>query len=172
MQLPAELPAEIRDFGERWLAAWGSRSPDRIVALCTEEVLWEDPALDTPLRGRVAVRTLLAETFRAFPDLEFTLVEAPCLSPDGTLAAVAWKVSGTMLGPLDPPGFGPTGRRLELEGVDLYDFRDGLISRMRTRYDVLEWLRQMGAAPPRGGRVERMLMRAQRLLARARRARS
>jgi steroid delta-isomerase-like uncharacterized protein len=163
------LPDELREFGERWLAAWGARSPDRIADLCTDDVVWDDPALDAPRVGRAAARALLAETFRAFPDLTFALTEPPCVSADGARAAVAWRASGTMTGPLEPPGLAPTGRRFELEGVDLYDLRDGLVARMRTHYDVLGWLRQIGAAPARGGWLERSLIGLQRRAMRLRR---
>jgi steroid delta-isomerase-like uncharacterized protein len=160
------LPDELREFGKRWLAAWSARSPDRIAELCTEDVIWEDPALEAPRNGREAVRQLLHETFRAFPDLTFGLTEPPFVAPDGASAAVAWRVTGTSLGPLDPPGLAPTGRPFTLEGVDLYDIRDGCIARMRTRYDVLESLRQMGVAPARGSAAERLLLGMQRTAAR------
>jgi steroid delta-isomerase-like uncharacterized protein len=159
------LPGELREFGERWLAAWASRAPERITSLCTEDVAWEDPALTAPLRGRAAVNEFLADTFRAFPDLAFTLTDEPCLSPDGRRVAVPWRVSGTMLGPLTPPGLAPTRRRFQLEGVDLYQLRDGLVARMTTRYDVLEWLRQIGAVPARDSAAERALLGVQRLSA-------
>lgn len=157
-----EMPPELRDFGERWLAAWASRSPERITGLCTEDVFWDDPALATPLRGRAAVRDFLAESFRAFPDLQFTLTEPPLASPDSARVAVPWKVAGTMLGPLDPPGLAPTGRGFALEGVDLYEFRGGEICRMTTRYDVLTWLREVGALPARDSAAERLALGVQR----------
>jgi steroid delta-isomerase-like uncharacterized protein len=165
------LPADVREFGERWLAAWASRSPARIAALCSDDVLWEDPALAAPARGRAAVEQLLAETFRAFPDLTFELTDAPCLSADGERAAVAWLASATMTGPLEPPGLAPTGRRFRIEGVDLYDLRAGELARMRTRYDVLDLLRQLGLAPARGATSERLLLALQRGAVRVLRAR-
>jgi len=164
-----DLPRELRDFGERWLAAWASRSPERISRLCTEDVVWDDPALEEPVRGRLAVSEFLETTFRAFPDLEFTLTERPLLTPGLERAAVPWVVTGTMLGALDPPGLAPTGRSFALEGVDLYELRNGLVSRMTTRYDVLTWLRGVGAVPDRGSSVEHLLMRLQRTFARLRR---
>jgi steroid delta-isomerase-like uncharacterized protein len=164
----ADLPQELREFGERWLAAWASRSPERITALCTEDVVWDDPALEEPARGRPAVIEFLESSFRAFPDLEFTLTERPLVSPGLERVAVPWKVSGTMLGALDPPGLAPTGRSFALEGVDLYELRDGLVRRMTTRYDVLTWLREIGALPARGSSVEGALMRLQRAVTRLR----
>jgi steroid delta-isomerase-like uncharacterized protein len=166
-----ELPPELHGFAERWLDAWNRRDPRAIAMLCVEDVSWEDPALPEPLRGRSAVTELLEATFRAFPDLEFRLTEPPLVSGDQARAAVPWKVTGTMRGDLDPPGLGATGRRLALEGVDLYDLREGLIVRMRTRYDVLSSLRQLGAAPPAAGLAERALLRAQRLVSRVGRRR-
>ena len=132
-------------------------------------MLWEDPALEEPLRGRLAVSEFLAATFRAFPDLEFTLTGRPLTSPGFDRAAVPWIVTGTMLGALDPPGLAPTGRSFALEGVDLYELRDGLVCRMTTHYDVFTWLREVGALPARGSSVERLLMRLQRAFTRLRR---
>ena len=108
------------------------------------------------------MRTLLEETFRAFPDLTFEVTETPLVARGDRAAAVVWRATGTMTGVLEPPGLAATGRRFVLEGVDLYDVRDGLLARMRTRYDVLDWLRQMGAAPSRGGGTERALLALQR----------
>jgi hypothetical protein len=73
---------------------------------------------------------------------------------------------GTMSGPLDPPGFAPTGRSMEVEGVDLWTMRDGRIARYRAFYDVNDLARQLAIAPSPGSRAEQAMVRLQRLQAR------
>jgi hypothetical protein len=51
--------------------------------------------------------------------------EPPLLSADGRKAIAPWRMTGTMTGPLVPPGFAPTGQRLTLEGDDHWESRTG-----------------------------------------------
>jgi steroid delta-isomerase-like uncharacterized protein len=154
-----------RDFADRWQKAWNSRDPEQVVALCTEDVVWADPITERPERGRAAVVDYLSALWRAFPDLEFTWPEGPYASFQGIKLALHWAVSGTMLGPMDPPGFAPTGRRITLEGVDLLQLRSGLVSTYQGFFDVQTVARQIGAAPAPGSQAERVAVGAQRLLA-------
>jgi hypothetical protein len=76
---------------------------------------------------------------------------------------------GTNTGPIDPPGFAPTGRSVDIEGVDHWWFRDGLVARYRADYDSLGMLRQLGLMAPAGSALERLMVKLQRLGARLRR---
>lgn len=152
----------VHSFIERWGEAWNSHDPEGVVALCTEDVVLSDPALAEPVHGREAVRKYLEEVWRAFPDLAIATPEAPFVDVGRQRAALPWRITGTMLGP-DPSGFAPTGGRADVPGIDLYDFRDGLLARIRTTYDLMDWGRQMGLVPARGSRAERMAIRLQRL---------
>jgi len=78
---------------------------------------------------------------------------------------------GMMTGLLDPPGFAPTGRAMEIEGVDLWTMRDGRIARYRAFYDMNEVARQLGIAPASGSRAERAMVWLQRVQARLMRRR-
>jgi steroid delta-isomerase-like uncharacterized protein len=159
----------VRSFADRWLAGWNDHDVEALVGLCTEDVLWDDPALPQPERGRQAVREYLRGTWSMFPDLAFTLPEPPMLALDGPRAAQVWIMTGTMLGSDPWVGFAPTGKRLAIEGIDVYEFREGLVSRYRGRYDLAEVARQLGLAPARGSRPERVLARLQRTAIRLRR---
>jgi len=161
--------AFVRSFEERWLDGWNSHDADALVELCSEDVLWDDPALAEPVRGRMAVREFLRGVWAMFPDLEFTLPEPPLIALDGPGAAQVWHMSGTMLGPDPWAGFAPTGKRVELDGVDVYVFRDGLLAHYRGRYDLTQSARQMGLAPMPGSRAERVAVRLQRTAMRLRR---
>jgi steroid delta-isomerase-like uncharacterized protein len=160
---------ELRAFAERYLGAWNSRDPAAVGECVTEDVFWEDPALAEPARGRREVEAFVELTRTAFPDYEFSELGLPTASQDGVTAYAPWRMTGTNTGPIDPPGLAATGRRVDIEGIDRWRFRDGLISRYRAFYDFTEMARQLGLMPPRGGTLERLGTRAQRLAARVRR---
>jgi steroid delta-isomerase-like uncharacterized protein len=152
----------VRDFAQRWLGAWNAHDADALLAMCTEDVTWEDPTAPEVAHGHAAVREFLRTVWTIFPDLSFTFPEAPLVALGGSDAGQVWRLSGTFLGSDPIVGFAPTGKHVEQDGIDLYEFRDGLVSRYRALYDVSESMRQMGLAPPRGGRAERTMALLQR----------
>lgn len=137
--------------------------------MITEEIVWADPALPQPARGIPAVQEFMRVSFRTFPDLHFGEPEHRHLTVTDDLVAWAWTMEGTMRGPVDPPGFAPTGRRMHVEGVDLWRMRDGRIADYRAFYDVNDLARQLGIMPPAGSRAERASVALQRLQARVQR---
>lgn len=160
-----------REFAERWQVAWNSRRPEEVTALCTEDVVWDDPVTEAPERGRAAVAEYLRSVWRTFPDLEFTWPEGPYCSFDRTKLACHWHVTGTMLGPVDP-GFAPTGRPIEADGVDLLELRDGLVCNYVGFFDGRGMGQQIGVLPAPGSRAERLAVLFQRLGARLGRRRA
>jgi hypothetical protein len=88
------------------------------------------------------------------------------LTADGALVAWRWRMRGTLTGTLEPPGFAPTGRSMEIEGVDLWTMRDERIARYRAFYDMNEVARQLAIAPAAGSRAEQAIVAVQRLQAR------
>jgi steroid delta-isomerase-like uncharacterized protein len=148
--------AFARDFAERWVAAWNSHDAQRILDLCTPDIVWIDPALPEPSRGREEARTFIDSTWRAFPDLVFTPVGEPYVQLEGHDAALLWDVTGTMTGPMEPPGFAPTGARIKGRGMDLYGFEGELLAEYTTVYDLSAWMRVMGLLPEPGSRFEKV----------------
>jgi hypothetical protein len=86
----------------------------------------------------------------------------------GEKAAFYWTGSGTFTGPLEPPGFAPTGQRVEFDGCDVHEYRAGRVCRLRIVFDMMDVGRQLGLVPKEGSRVERAGGAAQRLGVRAR----
>ena len=84
-------------------------------------------------------------------------------------AAFWWRGRATNTGPIDPPGLPPTGKRVEFEGADFHEYRDGKVARLRIVFDMADLSRQMGLMPGRGSMAEKALVAAARLRARARR---
>jgi steroid delta-isomerase-like uncharacterized protein len=157
--------AFLDDYAHRWLEAWNSHDGQALAELCTENVEFFDPAIGMA-HGRAEVANWVRICDRAFPDYRFEEPEPGYLSRDRPKAILVWRMVGTNTGPLDPPGFAPTGRPVVIEGVDHWWFEDGLVARYRADYDLNGVMRQLGIAPEAGSRGEKALVALQRLGAR------
>jgi steroid delta-isomerase-like uncharacterized protein len=160
----------IRDFTQRWLEAWNSHEPDRLLALMTEDIEYRDDSWPKTMHGHADVREFLEAIWRATPDMTFELIAGPYVIPGEPRAAFHWRGGGTHTGPLEPPGFAPTGRAWELDGVDFHEYRGGRVHRLRIAFDMLSASRQLGLMPATGSRTERALALAQRSAARVQQA--
>jgi steroid delta-isomerase-like uncharacterized protein len=157
-----------REFTERYAAAWNRYDADVIEPLVTEDIVWMDPALPEPARGVEEVKDFMRRSWEAFPDLRFS-GGAMWLDPENDSMTWAWRMEGTQRGPIEPPGFAPTGRRIDIDGIDVWDFEGERISRYRAYWDMALLAQQLGVMPPPGSRGERvgvMLQRAQARFAR------
>src|SRR5271155_5818993 len=160
----------LRDFMLRWQDAWNSHEVDRVLALMTEDVEYRDDSWHKPMQGHADVSEFLDAIWRAMPDMTFEALSGPYVIPGDPRVAVHWRGRATLTGPLEPPGFAPTGRRWELDGADFYEYRDGRVCKVRSPYDMLRVSRQLGLLPPAGGRAERALAMAQRFASRLQQA--
>jgi SnoaL-like polyketide cyclase len=93
------------------------------------------------------------------PDLRFEPDHGPFVNPTERPAAFYWRGYATHTGPLDPPGLAPTGRRIQPEGGDFHEYRDGKLARVRIVFDVADTMRQLGVLPATGGREEHLITR-------------
>jgi len=176
---------ELDDFLGRWETAWNTHNLDELEALVTEDIVCEDPAmLGETAHGRSEFRAFIEIFFRAFPDVHLESTGALYLALEGMGIALPWRLTGTFTGELafwgkrygsKPPTLAPTGRAIDIDGIDLYEFRDGLISHQTLIYDPYNFSQQIGLLPPRDRKVPAVMLLAQRLIAsrsRRRRARA
>jgi steroid delta-isomerase-like uncharacterized protein len=166
MSTTADVPADLASFCSRFLAAWSEHDLGAVADGVTDDVVVEDPAWPQPIRGVPELQRFMQAVWVTFPDLRVEEPTPPHRTAAGDQVAFRWRMLGTMLGPAGPPGFAPTGRTIDIEGVDLWTMRDGRIARARVFYDMSEILRQLGIAPARGSRGERAMVAVQRLQAR------
>src|SRR4051794_32898610 len=153
-------------FLERYTAAWNGRDASAMAPLLTDDIVWHDPALPEPARGVAAVQEFMCSGWRTFEDLRFSEPDPPFLLSGGDDVAWSWRMQGTMTGPLDPPGFAPTGKAMDVTGVDLWRMREGRIAHFQAFYDMNSVALQLGLVPAPGSGAERMAVRLQRLQAR------
>jgi predicted ester cyclase len=146
-----------RDFLQRLYAAVNAHDAQAVAALCCDDVVWDDPGAAEILRGRDAVYRFHRDTlFPAFPDMKAELLDGPYLSLDGTGIAVRLRLSGTMTGPMVPPGFAPTGEHVAFETAEFSHFEGGLLARHNVILNMLDVARQIGAVPKAGSLGDRM----------------
>lgn len=155
-----------QDFLTRLHAAVNGHDATAVAALCCSDVIWDDPAASTPLIGRDAVYRSHHDTmFRALPDVRIELIDGPYLAIDGAGVSARLRISGTMTGPLVPPGFAPTGGALVFETAEFSQFENSLLARHTVVIDMLGLARQFGAVPAAGGLGERIGLWGQHLAA-------
>jgi hypothetical protein len=135
----------LRDFADRWLAAWNSLDTSAVLALLHPDVCWDERVFwPHPLRGREAVRAYVDAIWRAMPGYEVAEIQLFTATDDGR-ALVLFRQRGAA-----PPALG-TDRRFEVQGCDIFlGFRDGLLSHYTAAFEIADMLQQLGALPPRG----------------------
>jgi steroid delta-isomerase-like uncharacterized protein len=161
--------AWVEEFAQRWADAWNSHEPERLLALMTEDIVYDDSAWPRTMRGHADVREFLDFTWRAFPDMRFEATDGPYLVPGEPKAAFYWRGMATHQGPIDPPGIPATGKRMEFEGADFHEYRDGKVAGLRIVFDMADCMRQLGALPQPGSRGEKAMAALARVQARLRR---
>lgn len=75
----------------------------------------------------------------AFPDIHFTIDD---MIEEGGRVATRLTMTGTHLGPLD--GIPPTGRRVEIQAIGIFEVRGGKLMRHWGVFDALGMRRQLG----------------------------
>lgn len=136
MQLDA---AETEPFLRRVLATYNSHRLDAFDALFTEDcVLVRDGA---EARGREAVKRVLAQLYRAIPDLEYRIDDAVT---SGDKTAIRWEGHGTLCG--EYLGVPPTGTELSYGGITFFRTRGSRIARIWVSTNLAQQLRSTVAA--------------------------
>jgi steroid delta-isomerase-like uncharacterized protein len=123
---------------EKWIAAWNSHSPDKMLPVFTDDVFYEDVAFGEVSHGSAEFRKFAASEFEGVPDLELKLVRASVHNGHGT---IEWTFSGT------DKGVFKTGKKFTVRGVSVIDVLDGKIARSLDFYDVATIMRQVGVLP-------------------------
>ena len=125
---------QLRDFAERYTAAWCSQDAARVAACYSPNgSLQVNDSL--PAVGRIAITAVAQSFMTAFPDL---VVAMDDLWVDGERAVYLWTLRGTNTGP------NGTGKQVRISGYEEWDFgADGLVARSLGHFDAAEYQRQL-----------------------------
>jgi predicted ester cyclase len=107
-------------------------------------------------RGPEEVKAYFTELFTAIPDFEMS-IDRVLAQDDNVL--VQWRASGTFSGG-SLMGIDPTGRGIELRGLDWLEVEGELITHNTAFADGAALARGMGLLPPQGSAAEKAMFSA------------
>jgi len=102
-------------------------------------------------RGRLAIRRFFDELLAAFPDFDIAVDR---IVGDDSAAVVQWHAAGTFSGGKFQ-GIEPTGKRVQIRGVDVMEFAEGRYVHNTIYYDGASFARQIGMLPRAGSGAEK-----------------
>lgn len=132
---------------DRYTAAWNRHDLDAILALHTEDAVFENHTSGGLAVGKLAIRKLIEGVFSTLPDLQFATRRA-YFGP--AVAALEWTATATHTRPITwgERILPPSGKQMSWNGMDLLPMRDGLVARKDVYVDSMSFLRQAGASLP------------------------
>jgi steroid delta-isomerase-like uncharacterized protein len=138
----------LRQFATAWLAAWNSHDTEQVLALMHPDIVWEDTVFwPEVIHGREHLREYVERIWKAMPDVSFEEVQLFTAPEDGR-GLVLFRQEGSGPPQLD------ASQRFSTYGCDIFlEFSDGQLSRYLAQYEITEMMRQLGALPPRDGKV-------------------
>ena len=127
-------PGQLRDFAERYTAAWCSQEPERVAAhyAPSGSLTIND---GEPSVGRPAITEAARSFMDAFPDMQVLMDDVRL---DGERTEYHWTLVGTNSGP------GGTGKNVRISGFEEWTIGDdGLIAASLGHFDEAEYRRQL-----------------------------
>lgn len=159
---------------EALVRALFERFNDRQAFFADPEATWIDRphyrifAQDLEMNTREEVVAWFRGFFDAVPDLHMEVEDVVVAGEPGReRVTVRWHVTGTFSG---KPylGIEPTGRPIDLNGMDLIQIEDGRVAGNNVYYDQLAFARQIGMLPPEGSIGDRVMTSALNLVTKGR----
>jgi steroid delta-isomerase-like uncharacterized protein len=143
MQMSTDLQAVIA----RYVDAWNRHDVDAIVAMHTEDSVFENHTSGGKAVGREAIRGLVAGTFATFADLHF---EGRRTYVREDLVVLEWTATATFANAITRNGrtYPPSGKKISWIGMDVIPMRDGLVARKDVYVDSIGFLRAIGVEIP------------------------
>ena len=138
---PTTHPLEkvIAAYGD----AWNSHDVEAILAMHTEDSVFENHTSGGKGVGKAAIREILKGIFSTFPDIRF---EARRIYVRDSLVAQEWTATATLAVPFTKGSatVQPTGRKISWNGVDVIPFAGNLVARKDVYVDSAGFLRALG----------------------------
>lgn len=162
-ETPAKKPAKprrsarvkaVEEVGRGYFAAISSRNPQAVTSFFSADGIDDIVPLGV-FRGPVEIGETFKELFAALPDIEFTVTRVVA---DHDAVVVEWRLTGTFDGATFQ-GIEPTGKRVELRGLDHLEVNeDGKVTRVTGYYDGADFARQVGLLPPQDSGADRAIL--------------
>ena len=136
-----EHPLEkvIAAYGE----AWNSHNVETILAMHTEDSVFENHTSGGKAEGKAAIREILKGVFTAFPDIRF---DARRIYVRDGLVTQEWTATGTLAINMTRgcTTVHPSGKKISWNGVDVIPFVGSLVARKDVYVDTMGFLKALG----------------------------
>jgi steroid delta-isomerase-like uncharacterized protein len=135
----------FRSLLERYVELYNAGDLDGVMDLYAHDAVQIMP--DGTFEGRDVIGERLAKELTAFPDLHHRVISF--VEQDDAFAD-EWVFVGTHNGPLllpDGTELPPTGKQIEVRGMELVELRDGKIVVDNLYYDFMAAVSQLGLVP-------------------------
>lgn len=154
----------LENHARSYFDAVGRRDVDGMLEHWTEDGVVDLVPIGI-LRGQDEIAAFFREMFAAFPDAETTVSRVAAGQNE---VAVEWRMTATFTGaPFQ--GIEPTGRRIDLRGVDCVETAAGRIVRNTAYYDGAAFARSIGMLPPKDSGAEQVMTAGFNMLTKLRR---
>src|SRR2546421_12899123 len=127
---------------DEWAVAWSSADADKVVALFTDDCVYEDVTMEIVIRGKEELKNFAKTFFGAYPDLK---IELHSRFVFGTLGSAEWTESGTHRG--DAPGLPATNKHMSVRGASVFELQGDKIRRCTDYWNMVTLLKQFGLMP-------------------------
>jgi steroid delta-isomerase-like uncharacterized protein len=139
--MPPEHPLArvIAAYGD----AWNAHDVEAILAMHTEDSVFENHTSGGRAVGKAAIRSILEGVFATFPDIRF---ESRRLYVRDGVVTNEWTATGTLAVPFRRGGttVQPTGKKVSWNGVDVIPFEGTLVARKDVYVDSMGFLKALG----------------------------
>jgi len=149
-------PADAATVGRAYFEAVGRHDLDAMTAFYEPDGTGEIHGL-VELHVPTSYRAWFGDLFAAFPDFELEIAE---VIAEGGKAVVRWRATGTFSGSARFEGLDPNGAKVDIQGCDVLAIRNGRIQRNDAYLNAADLARQLGALPPAGSPIERLMTAA------------
>lgn len=129
-----------KDTIEQYVEAWNNHDERALLAVFTESGTYQDSATGTNKLAGDAFINYVSDLWISFPDLTFEVVKI-IEQQDGT-GVMEWIMHGTNTGSF--AGIPPTDRKIAIEGVDVFSFKDNKILSVKGYFDTSAFSQQVG----------------------------
>jgi steroid delta-isomerase-like uncharacterized protein len=141
------MPQITEENARQMIAVVNTRNVEKVMEQYAENATFQVPILETPLKGKDAIRAFLTGNFAAFPDWTIDVTKV-FVSGDETV--VVNSVHGTHTGPMtgqDGKVIAPTHKRFVQDQATRVIFNDhGKVTSLRAFGNSSDLARQLGLA--------------------------
>lgn len=135
---------DIRNYAKAASTAFNARDAETLGTLWAEDLSYRAPGGEHST-GREASLERERRIWAGVPDIK---VELACFAADGERCVLRGSMTGTHSGPFETADgtFPPTGNKISIEFVALFEFENGLAKAEEVFYDRADLARQLSGA--------------------------